>query len=73
MGLSMNLCNRLKETRLEKQLTQESLADAVGVTRQTIIAIEKEKFVPSVRLALTLAQALKVSLEDLFWLEKPRR
>ena len=73
MGLSMNLCNRLKETRLEKQLTQESLADAVGVTRQTIIAIEKEKFVPSVRLALTLAQALNVSLEDLFWLEKPRR
>jgi putative transcriptional regulator len=69
----MNLCNRLKETRLGKQLTQESLADTVGVTRQTIIAIEKEKFVPSVRLALTLAQALNVSLEDLFWLEKPRR
>ena len=69
----MNLCNHLKETRLGKQLTQESLADAVGVTRQTIIAIEKEKFVPSVRLALTLAQALNVSLEDLFWLEKPRR
>jgi len=65
----MQLCNRLKETRLQKQLTQEALADAVGVTRQTIIAIEKEKFVPSVKLALELARALRVSLEDLFWLE----
>ena len=67
----MKLCNRLKDIRLEKQLTQESLADAVGVTRQSIIAIEKAKFVPSVKLALELAQALGVSLEELFWLENP--
>ena len=65
----MELCNRLKDIRLQRQLTQESLADTVGVTRQTIISIEKQKFVPSVRLALQLAQALRVSLEDLFWLE----
>lgn len=65
----MELRNRLKEIRLQKQFTQESLADIVGVTRQTIIAIEKEKFVPSVKLALELAQALDVSLEDLFWLD----
>jgi putative transcriptional regulator len=65
----MNLCNRLKEIRLQKELTQESLANAVGVTRQTIIAVEKEKFVPSVRLALELASALDTPLEDLFWLE----
>lgn len=68
----MNLCNRLKEMRLQKELTQESLANAVGVTRQTIIAIEKGKFVPSVRLALELASALGASLEDVFWLEKTR-
>ena len=68
----MKLCNRLRDIRLEKQLTQESLADAVGVTRQSIIAIEKEKFVPSVKLALELAQALGVSLEELFWLESPQ-
>jgi putative transcriptional regulator len=68
----MKLCNRLKDIRLEKQLTQESLADAVGVTRQSIIAIEKKKFVPSVKLALELAQALGVSLEELFWLENPQ-
>ena len=69
----MNLCNRLKETRLQKELTQESLAKAVGVTRQTIIAIEKEKFVPSVKLALELALALDTSLPDLFWLENRKR
>ena len=65
----MKLCNCLRDIRLEKQLTQESLGDAVGVTRQSIIAIEKAKFVPSVKLALELAQALGVSLEELFWLE----
>ena len=69
----MQLTNCLKETRLQKQLTQESLADRVGVTRQTIIAVEKDKFVPSVKLALELAQALNVSLEDLFWLENRKR
>jgi putative transcriptional regulator len=65
----MNLCNRLKEIRLQKGLTQESLANTVGVTRQTIIAVEKEKFVPSVKLALELALALDTPLQDLFWLK----
>jgi putative transcriptional regulator len=64
----MNLQNRLKEIRLEKDLTQEALAKMVGVTRQTIIAIEKEKFVPSVKLALELANALNKPLESIFWL-----
>jgi putative transcriptional regulator len=64
--------NRLKEFRQHKDLTQEALAAAVDVSRQTIIAIEKSKFVPSVRLALELAAALDVSVEDLFWLDKPQ-
>lgn len=68
----MNLHNRLKETRLLKGLTQESLADSVGVTRQTIIAVEKGKFVPSVKLALELASALGASLEDVFWLDSSK-
>jgi putative transcriptional regulator len=72
----MDVYNRLKEIRLQKALTQEALADKVGVTRQTIIAIEKAKFVPSVKLALELASALDIALEGLFWLvdskgEKP--
>ena len=65
----MDVYNRLKEIRLQKALTQEALADKVGVTRQTIIAVEKAKFVPSVKLALELASALDIALEGLFWLE----
>jgi putative transcriptional regulator len=66
----MNLCNRLREVRLNRGLTQEGLAGMVRVTRQTIIAVEKGKFVPSVKLALELASALDTSLEDVFWLER---
>ena len=51
----MKLHNRLRSARTGREMTQEVLAAAVGVTRQTIIAIEKEKFVPSVKLALELA------------------
>lgn len=65
----MVLCNRLKTVRTEKEMTQEALAIVVGVTRQTIIAIEKEKFVPSVKLALQLAYALNTRADDLFWLD----
>lgn len=65
----MNLQNRLRETRQKKEFTQETLAKMVGVTRQTIIAIEKEKFVPSVKLALELANALNKPLESVFWLD----
>jgi len=68
----MNLHNHLKEIRLQRNLTQEYLAGLVGVTRQTIIAIEKAKFVPSVKLALELALALNASFDELFWLEESR-
>jgi putative transcriptional regulator len=69
----MKLANRLKETRLKNQLTQEALADAVDVTRQTIIAIEKGKFGPTVTLALALSRVLNVTVEDLFWLVDENR
>jgi putative transcriptional regulator len=65
----MDLKNKLKEKRRERNLTQEALAEMVGVTRQTIIAVEKAKFVPSVKLALELAQALDVPFDNVFWLE----
>lgn len=64
----MDLCNRLKKVRLQKGLTQESLGQTVGVTRQTIIAIEKAKFRPSVELALKLAAALNTPLQGIFWI-----
>ncbi len=65
----MKLRNSLKESRLQKGLTQEALAAMVRVTRQTIISIEKEKFVPSVKLALELSRALDVPIGVLFRLE----
>jgi putative transcriptional regulator len=68
--MSTTLNNRLKEQRTQRGMTQEVLADLVGVTRQTIIAIEKVKFIPSVKLAIELAIVLRVRVEELFWLEK---
>lgn len=58
--------NCVQEVRKEHNITQEQLAEAVGVTRQTIISIEKGNYVPSVRLALKIAQHFKVSVEKLF-------
>ncbi|NPV57731.1 MAG: helix-turn-helix transcriptional regulator [Anaerolineae bacterium] len=65
----MKLANQLRELRSQSNLTQEQLADRVGVTRQTIIAVEKSKFIPSVKLALELARALGTPIDRLFWLQ----
>ena len=51
-------------------MTQQELADRVGVTRQTILSIEKGKYTPSVALALALAEILDVGVETLFQLNK---
>jgi putative transcriptional regulator len=50
-------------------MTQQDLAQAVQVTRQTIIAVEQSKYVPSVKLALELAAALSTPIGELFWLD----
>lgn len=63
------LRNRLKELRARHSFTQIELAKMVGVTRQTIGFIEKGEFSPSVTLALKLASALEIDLNELFWLE----
>lgn len=60
----------LRRHRRAADLTQEQLAEHSGVTRQTIISIEKGKFVPSVGLALVLAKVLEVKVEDLFELKQ---
>ena len=65
----LQLRNRLKELRARHDLTQEQLADAVGVTRQTIISIEGGNYSPSVFLALRIARRLQVPLDQVFWLE----
>lgn len=53
-----------------KGMTQQQLADEIGVTRQTILSIERRKYTPSVALALQLGQVLGVSVETLFQLER---
>mgnify|MGYP000335993653 CR=1 FL=1 len=58
--------SRLREFRARYGMTQEDLARRVGVTRQTIIAIENGKYLPSLRLAFKLAKVFEVRIEDLF-------
>jgi putative transcriptional regulator len=58
--------NNLKVYRATQDLTQEELAKGLGVTRQTIIAIEKEKYDPSLILAFKIAKFFKVKIEDIF-------
>jgi putative transcriptional regulator len=60
------LRTKLKTRRILADLTQEDLAKKVGVTRQTVLAIEKGNYAPSVLLALRLAKALDCAVEDLF-------
>ena len=60
------LANRLKERRTELGLTQAELAERVGVTRKTVNTVENGVFVPSTILALKLARALDMSVEELF-------
>ena len=61
--------NRIRVERAELRITQQHLADVVGVSRQTINAIEPGKFVPSTVLALKIAQVFKKSVEQVFQLE----
>lgn len=58
--------NRLRVLRAEKKLTQEDLASAIGVSRQTVNAIEKEKFDPSLPTAFRMANLFGCSIEDIF-------
>ncbi len=58
--------NKIKVFRAIHSLTQENLASKVKASRQTIIAIEKEKYTPSLELAFKIARVFKVSLEEIF-------
>ena len=63
------LLNSLKIQRAKKDLTQEQLAELVGVTRKTVNTIENRKYIPSTYLALKLAQTLGVTVEELFQID----
>jgi putative transcriptional regulator len=58
--------NKLKVYRAMHDFTQEQLADKIGVSRQTVIAIESDKYLPSLGLAFKIARLFKVKIEDIF-------
>ena len=66
--------NRIRRLRFDHdEMTQEELAKRAGCTRQTIIALEQGKYVPSITLAFQIARAFGVSLEDIFQYEEEKR
>lgn len=68
--MSQKVNNFVQECRNKNKVTQEDLGKAVGVTRQTIIAIEKGNYTPSVLLALKIAAYFNTTVEKLFTIDK---
>jgi len=67
--MNEQLTNKVFELRRKKKITQEKLADKIGVTRQTIIAIEKGNYTPSVALAIKIAKFFNKRVEGVFIIE----
>ncbi len=66
--MTPNIQNRVKELRTTRGWTQEQLAEAVGVSRQSINSIERDRYVPSLPLALTFARVFGCSTDEIFTL-----
>jgi len=71
--MAPSIQNRVKELRTAHGWTQEQLADAVGVSRQSINSIERERYVPSLPLALTFARVFGCSTDEIFTLNGEAR
>ena len=67
--MAPNVLNRVKEFRSDRGWTQQQLADAVGVSRQSINSIERDRYVPSLLLALTFSRVFACSTDEIFALE----
>ena len=65
--------NKVKLARVEFELTQQQLAERVGVTRQTISLIEKGKYNPTLKLCLEICYVVNKSLNELFWIDRKER
>ena len=63
------ITNKVKENRKSRNLRQEDLAALVGVSRQTIIAIENEKYSPSLELGFKIAKVINEKVEDVFFID----
>jgi putative transcriptional regulator len=70
--MAPGILNRVKELRNARGWTQEQLAKAAGVSRQSINSIERDRYVPSLLLALTFAKVFACSTDQIFTLEKQR-
>lgn len=69
--MKLSISNNIRKLRFDnEEMTQQALADAVGVTRQTIIAIEKAKYSPSLEVAFRMAEVFSVPLEEVFLYQK---
>ena len=69
----MKLANNIRRCRFDNdEMSQQELADAVGVTRQTIFSIEKNKFVPSALLALKIARFFNKPVEEIFFITEEK-
>jgi putative transcriptional regulator len=73
MGIGRQMKNKIKVFRAMHDMTQEDLAQTIGVTRQTILAIEKGKYVPSLDLAFKIARHFNVNVEEVFTYEVESR
>ena len=72
MGKPTRVSNHIRRLRFETgEMTQAELAHRIGVTRQTIIAIEQGRYSPSLEMAFQIAHALDVTLDDVFRYESP--
>ncbi|MCP3032311.1 helix-turn-helix transcriptional regulator [Halobacillus sp. A1] len=65
--------NNVKIARIQVDLTQQQLAEKIGVTRQTISLIEKGKYNPTLKLCLSICDVVQKSLDELFWVDKEER
>jgi len=70
LDMAPNVGNRVRELRSERGWTQQDLADAVGVSRQSINSIECNRYVPSLPLALLFARVFKCPTDEIFKLER---
>ena len=70
LSMEAKIANRVKDLRMARGWTQEELAHAVGVSRQSINSIERNRYVPSLELALTFARVFGCPTEEIFHLEK---
>ena len=68
--MAAQITNRIKELRVAREWTQEQLAQATGVSRQSINSIERNRYVPSLELALTFARIFACSTDEIFQLEE---